>query len=178
MRSGCTVSYKTWREAKIARTTIKALLVGSALMASAASADAESLEQWLGGAYATGTWGGARTQLEEACIKPEIAYTTDLMAVTNGNAGSGDGWDYAGRVDAGLTFDLEQLLVIWSNFSACPGSASRRAPPGRRVPTFRNDRWATSLPCSRSSPGARSDCRSSTSSRNSSTIAWSSRSAD
>ena len=72
------------------------------MLVNAAAAAAESLEQWLDGDYATGTWGGARTQLEEAGITPELAYTTDLMAVTNGNAGSGDGWDYAGRVDAGL----------------------------------------------------------------------------
>ena len=45
-------------------------------------------------------------------ITPEAAYTTDLLAVRNGNAGSGDGWDYAGRVDAGLDFDFEKLAGI------------------------------------------------------------------
>ena len=72
----------------------------------------DDVKDWLAGDYATGDWGGARTQLEELGITPEMAYTTDLMAVRNGNAGSGDGWAYAGRVDASLTFDLEKLAGL------------------------------------------------------------------
>jgi porin len=67
---------------------------------------------WLTGDYATGDWGGARTTLEEWGITPEVAYTTDILAARNGNAGSGDGWDYAGRFDFGINFDLEKLAGI------------------------------------------------------------------
>jgi porin len=81
-------------------------------LANAAPGAAESLDDWLGGDFATGTWGGARTQLEDAGITPEAAYTTDLMAVHNGNAGSGNGWGYAGLMDASLEFDLEKLAGI------------------------------------------------------------------
>lgn len=70
----------------------------------------ESVNDWLEGDYATGDWGGVRTTLEDAGVKFEGAYTTDIMAVRNGNAGSGDGWDYAGRMDFGLDFDLEKLV--------------------------------------------------------------------
>lgn len=70
----------------------------------------QSVSEWLDGDYATGDWGGARTTLEDAGVKFEGAYTTDIMAVRNGNAGSGDGWDYAGRMDFGLEFDLEKLI--------------------------------------------------------------------
>ena len=73
---------------------------------------ADAIEDWLSGDYATGDWGGVRTQLEEAGITPEAAYTTDMMAVGNGNAGSGDGWDYAGRIDFGINFDFEKLAGI------------------------------------------------------------------
>lgn len=73
---------------------------------------ADAIEDWLSGDYATGDWGGVRTQLEEAGITPEAAYTTDMMAVRNGNAGSGDGWDYAGRIDFGINFDFEKLAGI------------------------------------------------------------------
>jgi len=70
---------------------------------------AESMEDWLTGDYATGDWGGLRTSLEDAGVTFEGAYTTDIMAVRNGNAGSGDGWAYAGRVDASVEFDMEKL---------------------------------------------------------------------
>ena len=53
---------------------------------------ADDLVDWLAGEHATGDWGGLRNTLEEAGITPELAYTTDLMAVHNGNAGSGEGW--------------------------------------------------------------------------------------
>ena len=56
--------------------------------------------------------GGVRTQLEEARVTFEGAYTTDIMAVRNGNAGSGDGWDYAGRIDFGVEFDLDKLAGL------------------------------------------------------------------
>ncbi|MBK8174178.1 MAG: carbohydrate porin [Rhodospirillales bacterium] len=88
------------------------LLASMTLMTGVAPALAQDLDDWLRGDYATGDWGGARTRLEEAGITPEMAYSTDLLAVHNGNAGSGDGWDYAGRVDAGLDFDLEKLAGI------------------------------------------------------------------
>ena len=73
---------------------------------------AESMEDWLTGDYATGDWGGLRTTLEDAGVTFEGAYTTDIMAVRNGNAGSGDGWDYAGRIDFGVEFDLDKLASL------------------------------------------------------------------
>lgn len=83
------------------------------LLASIASpAAAETLEEWLAGDYATGTWGGARTYLEDRGISFEGAYTTDLMGVRNGNVGSGDGWDYAGRIDFGLELDFEKMAGL------------------------------------------------------------------
>jgi len=91
---------------------LRVLLAGGMLVACSMPAAAESLQEWLAGDYATGTWGGARTQLEAFGITPSLAYTTDLMAVRNGNAGSGDGFDYAGRFDAALGFDFEKLFGI------------------------------------------------------------------
>ena len=94
---------------KVSTTAIGAgvlLLAGMAIPAMAQ----QSVDEWLEGKHATGDWGGVRTQLEEAGVTFEGAYTTDIMAVRNGNAGSGDGWDYAGRMDFGLEFDLEKLV--------------------------------------------------------------------
>jgi len=70
----------------------------------------QSVSEWLDGEYATGDWGGMRTKMQDAGVTFEGGYTTDIMAVRNGNAGSGDGWDYAGRMDFGLNFDLEKLV--------------------------------------------------------------------
>lgn len=89
------------------------LAVGAALLAGLATpVAAESLDDWLTGDYATGNWGGLRTTLEEAGVTFEGAHTTDIMAVRNGNAGSGDGWDYAGRIDFGVGFDLDKLVGL------------------------------------------------------------------
>ena len=54
----------------MAGTTVKTLLIGTALLANAASAAAEDMEQWLGGDYATGTWGGARTGWKKPASRP------------------------------------------------------------------------------------------------------------
>lgn len=86
---------------------IGALLLAG--MAGPATAQ-QSVSEWLDGDYATGDWGGVRTTLEEAGVKFDGAYTTDILAVHNGNAGGSDGWDYAGRMDFGLEFDLEKLV--------------------------------------------------------------------
>lgn len=94
---------------KVSTTAIGAgalLLTGMATPAMAQ----QSVSEWLEGEHATGDWGGFRTSLEEAGVKFEGGYTTDIMAVRNGNAGSGDGWDYAGRMDFGIEFDLEKLV--------------------------------------------------------------------
>ncbi len=88
------------------------VIAGLLLLAGGTPAAAETMDEWLEGDYATGDWGGLRTQLEEMGITPEMAYTTDLLAVRNGNVGSGDGWDYAGRLEAALTFDLEKLVGL------------------------------------------------------------------
>ncbi|MFO1127493.1 MAG: carbohydrate porin [Rhodospirillales bacterium] len=93
------------------RTKTK-VIAGLLLVGGANPAAADAIDDWLTGDYATGDWGGFRTQLEDMGITPEMAYTTDLLAVRNGNAGSGDGWDYAGRVDAGINFDFEKLAGI------------------------------------------------------------------
>lgn len=87
-------------------------IVGAAFGGGAGPSFAEDLESWLGGKYATGDWGGQRIRLEDAGITPEAAYTTDIMAVHNGNAGSGEGWAYAGLFDASLDFDLEKLAGL------------------------------------------------------------------
>lgn len=89
-----------------------ALVASVAWIAGAATAGAQDLQSWLNGDYATGDWGGARTKLIDAGITPEASYTTDMMAVSNGNAGSGDGWAYAGMLFAGLEFDLEKLAGL------------------------------------------------------------------
>lgn len=94
------------------RTTVRAASAGMVLALWALPASADVLDDWLTGDYATGDWGGARTRLEDAGITFEGAYTTDLMAVRNGNAGSGDGWAYAGRIDFGLDLDFEKLADI------------------------------------------------------------------
>ncbi|NJO55838.1 MAG: carbohydrate porin, partial [Rhodospirillales bacterium] len=88
------------------------MLAALLLVTSALPASADALNDWLTGDYATGDWGGVRTDLEEMGITPEAAYTTDILAVRNGNEGSGDGWDYAGRIDFGINFDLEKLFGL------------------------------------------------------------------
>jgi porin len=94
------------------RTTVSAALAAVVLALSALAAFADGLDDWLSGDHATGDWGGVRTQLEDWGITLEGAYTTDTMAVRNSNAGSGDGWDYAGRIDFGVDLDLEKLAGI------------------------------------------------------------------
>lgn len=94
---------------KVSTTAIGAGVLLLAGMASPAMAQ-QSVSEWLEGEHAMGDWGGYRTSLEEAGVKFEGGYTTDIMAVRNGNAGSGDGWDYAGRMDFGIEFDLEKLV--------------------------------------------------------------------
>jgi porin len=91
---------------------MRATLAGVVLSATQLPARADALNDWLTGDYATGDWGGIRTQLEDWGITFEGAYTTDIMAVRNGNAGSGDGWDYAGRIDFGVDLDFEKLASI------------------------------------------------------------------
>lgn len=92
-----------------------ALLAGAMLAGASAPAFAEDLNDWLEGDYATGDWGGMRTKLEEMGITPEAAYTTDILAVTHGNAdgnSNNDGWDYAGMLEFGINFDFEKLAGI------------------------------------------------------------------
>jgi porin len=94
---------------------ICATRMGAAVLMVASVTDpgmADSLEDWLTGDHATGDWGGIRTTLEDAGVTFEGAYTTDILGVRNGNAGSGDGWDYAGRVDFGVAFDLDKLAGL------------------------------------------------------------------
>lgn len=88
------------------------LLWAAAVLMLPTAALADGFDDWLQGDYATGTWGGLRTSLEDAGVTFEGGYTTDLMAVRNGNAGSGDGWAYAGRIDFGVELDFEKLAGI------------------------------------------------------------------
>jgi len=87
------------------KTKTAALLAGVVLAGASGPAHAQdSLDAWLTGDYATGDWGGMRTKLEEIGITPEAAYTTDILAVQDGNAdgdSNSDGWDYAGQLDFG-----------------------------------------------------------------------------
>jgi porin len=99
-----------------------ALLPPSAPILADSAAEGSALSDWLSGDYATGDWGGLRSHLIEHGITLEGAYTTDIMAVRNGNAGSGDGWDYAGRIDFGVEFDFETLAGI-PGFSAYASGA-------------------------------------------------------
>ncbi len=104
------------------RTTSNTAMAGMALAFWAMPVAADSLDDWLSGDYATGSWGGVRTQLEDAGVTFEGVYTTDMMAVRNGNAGNGDGWDYAGRIDFGVEVDFEKLAGI-RGFSAYASGA-------------------------------------------------------
>lgn len=92
-----------------------ALLAGIILTGASEPVLAEDLQSWLEGDYATGDWGGMRTKLEDIGITPEAAYTTDILAVHNGNAdgnSNNDGWDYAGMLEFGINFDFEKLAGI------------------------------------------------------------------
>lgn len=97
------------------KAQLLAVLAGAMLTGMTGSVEADDLESWLAGDYATGTWGGAREKLEDLGITPEAAYTTNILAVHNGNAdgnSNSDGWDYAGRIDFGINFDFEKLAGI------------------------------------------------------------------
>lgn len=88
------------------------LVWAAAVLMAPTAAFADGIDDWLTGDYATGTWGGLRTHLEEHGVTFEGAYTTDILAVRNGNAGSGDGWDYAGRIDFGVELDFEKIAGL------------------------------------------------------------------
>ena len=90
----------------------RTLLWAAALLMMPTATLADGFDDWLTGDYATGTWGGLRTSLEDAGVTFEGAYTTNILAVRNGNAGSGDGWDYAGRIDFGVELDFEKLAGL------------------------------------------------------------------
>ena len=94
------------------RAIVGVVLGGVVLIPETSPARAETLDDWLTGDYATGDWGGLRTQLEDQGITFEGAYTTDLMAVRNGNAGSGDGWAYAGLMTFGVNLNFEKLADV------------------------------------------------------------------
>lgn len=91
---------------------LRRVAVVTGILVAPGAAGAQPLDDWLTGDYATGDWFGVRSQLEDAGVTFEGAYTTDLMAVRNGNAGSGDGWAYAGRIDFGVDLDFEKLANI------------------------------------------------------------------
>lgn len=102
--------HRCWNRALFAAVTVAA--VGSPAATAKAADNGSALEAWLNGEYATGDWGGLRSELEEAGITVDASYVADLLAVRNGNAGSGDGWDYAGLMQFGVNVDLERLVDV------------------------------------------------------------------
>ncbi|MFO1153787.1 MAG: carbohydrate porin [Rhodospirillales bacterium] len=87
-------------------------MAGLLLAGSGMPAAAETMDEWLSGDYATGDWGGMRTQLEEMGITPEITYTTDILTLLKGGVDDGNGSSYAGRAELNLNFDLEKLFGL------------------------------------------------------------------
>lgn len=94
------------------KRTKTSVMAGLLLAGSGMPAAAETMDEWLSGDYATGDWGGMRTQLEEMGITPEITYTTDILTLLKGGVDDGNGSSYAGRAELNLNFDLEKLFGL------------------------------------------------------------------
>lgn len=69
-----------------------------------------SFEKWLEGDYMTGTWNGFRTKLNHSGINPFGYYNATFLG--NPAGGISKGFDYAGLLTVGLTFDLEKILKL------------------------------------------------------------------
>lgn len=79
-----------------------------ATVAGQGPAAAASLLDLLPKRTATGTWGGARDELEAAGVTVDLNYVTDIAGNVSGGKQRGSG--YAGFAVAGLGFDLEKLV--------------------------------------------------------------------
>ncbi len=71
-------------------------------------AKGEDLASWLEGDYATGTWLGARTALEDKGLTISGGYTAEVWGNTTG--GLKQGAVYTGLLDFGATLELEKLI--------------------------------------------------------------------
>ena len=72
--------------------------------------DGSLLESWLAQRTATGTWGGARDDLEQRGVSVELSYAADFAGNVSGGDRRGSG--YAGFAVAGLGIDLEKLMSL------------------------------------------------------------------
>src|SRR5262245_13690856 len=72
--------------------------------------DGSLLESWLAQRTATGTWGGARDDLEQRGVTVELSYAADFAGNVSGGERRGSG--YAGFAVAGLGVDLEKLMSL------------------------------------------------------------------
>src|SRR5262249_58206547 len=75
----------------------------------AAGGDAEE-PSWLEGPYATGTWGGGRTWLEDNGLHIDLIYTGEVLNRLAG--GSGARTAYRGNVDLVFTVDTGKLRPL------------------------------------------------------------------
>jgi porin len=72
--------------------------------------DGSLLASWLAQRTATGTWGGARDELELRGVTVELGYAADVAGNVSGGDRRGSG--YAGFAVAGLGVDLEKLVGL------------------------------------------------------------------
>ncbi|HKA87176.1 MAG TPA: carbohydrate porin [Haliangiales bacterium] len=89
-----------------ARRALAALAVLCLARPAAAGGDAEE-PSWLEGPYATGTWGGGRTWLEDNGLHIDLIYTGEVLNRLAG--GSGARTAYRGNVDLVFTVDTGKL---------------------------------------------------------------------
>ncbi len=99
------------RGAAIASPAQRALAALAVLgLAGAARAGTEKEEpSWLEGPYATGTWGGDRTWLDDHGVHIDLIYTGEVLSRLAG--GTGARVAYRGNVDLVLTFDTGKLSL-------------------------------------------------------------------
>jgi porin len=64
---------------------------------------------WLLGSNASGTWGGARTWLQEHGVTVDLSYTGELFGNLRGGLADRAVGAYHGSIDLGLTLDTEKL---------------------------------------------------------------------
>ncbi|MEM7120243.1 MAG: carbohydrate porin [Pseudomonadota bacterium] len=76
--------------------------------ATAIADDASASTDWFKQDYATGDWGGARTDLANKGVTPELNYLADFMA--NPDGGMRQGEAYAAGLTGSVTFDMEKLI--------------------------------------------------------------------
>ncbi|MEM7170045.1 MAG: carbohydrate porin [Pseudomonadota bacterium] len=104
---------KSCRQRRLGLTAVICGFILSAPLSSPAWAEeakSSILESWFEQDYATGDWGGARTDLSNDGFTPALNYTTDLMA--NPSGGMNQSGAYAAGWTGSLDFDLEKLAGI------------------------------------------------------------------